>query len=249
MPLLTGLVSHWKLNEAAGNSRADSHGSNTLSESAATVGSATGKIGDAAAFDYEVSGRHLVRTNPASLKPGDTDFTIALWVRISVTPSTIGDGTVMSVINKAGGTDGEYSADFHSSTDRFRFTAYGASGYTSGDVVAANNFGAPPDTNFHLLIVKHDSVNNLLIIKVDNGTADTTAHTSGVFQSSENFHIGSLPDFSQTHKGEIDSVSYWSKLTSDAEDTELWNGGAGLDYESFGGGGGGNDARIVFRKA
>jgi len=75
--LLNDLVSWWSLDEASG-SRADSHGSNTLTDSN-TVTQATGKVSTAGQFT-KVNSEHLTVPATHGLHGGDRDIAIVLWV-------------------------------------------------------------------------------------------------------------------------------------------------------------------------
>ena len=75
-PLLTNLVSYWKLDEASGT-RADSHGTNHLTPSNAPVGAA-GKIGQGC--DFESSSGQML-SHPDADPLGNESFTYALWFK------------------------------------------------------------------------------------------------------------------------------------------------------------------------
>src|SRR5687768_2136031 len=76
-PLLTSLIAHWKLDQTSGV-RADSHAGNNLGD-INTVGSAAGKLGNAASF-IAANEEALGLGDNASLSMGNIDFTLALWV-------------------------------------------------------------------------------------------------------------------------------------------------------------------------
>ena len=62
---------------------ADSSGSaNTLSESAATISGAAGKISNGALL-VRSSGKYLTRASTSSLTMGNVDFSIAFWVKLN----------------------------------------------------------------------------------------------------------------------------------------------------------------------
>ncbi len=211
--LNTSLISYWKLDEASGT-RVDSEPTGTpqdLADNGSTV-STTGKINSAGQFTA-ASNQFLNRSDSADLSVGDIDFTLACWVYLDTKPSE------EYIVSK--GT-GEYYIRYKGSTDRFEATF-------EGSVVAtANTLGSPSTATWYLVIAWHDSVNNLVGISVNAGTADTTSWSSGVSDGTSVFNIGTvINNTSFDFDGRIDEVGFWKKVLTGAERTELYNAGAG----------------------
>ncbi len=218
MSLTTSLVSYWNLDEASGN-RADSHGTNTLTDNN-TVASATGKIGTAGDFEKNNS-EWLSHADNADLSTGDIDWTVQAWVQLESKPA----GDYMCVVGK-GGSGGEYALFWNAPDDRFYLYVNGAFGS-----IKANTFGAPSLATWYCLHIWHDSVNNLVGISVNAGTADTASYSGGITDGTGAFAIGRDEIGPAGYwDGLIDEVGFWKRVLTSQERTDLYNAGAGFAY-------------------
>lgn len=224
IPLASGLVSYWALDEASGT-RNDSHGSNHLTDNA-TVAGTTGKISNAADFEAGNS-EYLSLASNADVQTGDIDFTFAAWVNLE---SAAGLRTILSKFNNTSNLR-EYLLDYSATTSRFRFTV--SSNGTSTTTVSADNFGAASLATWYFVVAWHDATANTINIQVNNGTPNSAAHTGGVFTGSAAFRIGAAvasggaPAY---FDGLIDEVAFWKRALTDAERTDLYNSGSGRNY-------------------
>jgi hypothetical protein len=246
MSLLTNLDHYWKLDEAAASDAAvDAVGSETLPASnnpTATGGKLNGGRGFSAAFS-----RSLISPS-GTLNPGDTDFTFQAWVYLT-------DKTVIRTILSKWATvsfvpNYTFIMGYANTLDRYfwEVTPDGTTGSAGG--VAADNFGIPAALTWHLVHAWHDSINNLIGISVNAGAADTVSYSTGCFSNtSARIEFGSNEHASTGFwEGIIDEVGFWSRVLTSGERTALYNGGAGLDFSAFSGGGGGTRRRAkVFR--
>lgn len=223
-PLLTNLISHWRLDELSG-AALDTHGGNTLTDNN-TVTSAAGKIGTARHFAV-VNTEHLSIPDNAALSMGDIDFTIACWVRFTTTT-----GAERCIVGKwrNTGDQREYWLHYVNSLDRISFnvdpTGLGAATYR----VVANTLGAPSTATWYFIVAWHDAAANTINIQINNGTVDSAAHTLGVFNGTADFSIGSLGGLFEFFDGQIDSFSVWKRVLTSDERSFLWNNGSGRDY-------------------
>lgn len=234
MSLLTNLVSYWKLDEASGNAL-DSHSTNTLTENGTGgIASVAGKIVNARDFEFGDVDYFSLASN-ADVSLGDEDFTWAAWVNLESKP-----GALLTILSKYSSTTAEYALFWYNPTDRFAFECAGAGGANDA---FANNFGAPTIGEWNHVVCWHDSVNNLLGISVNAGTADTVAYTHGVGTNAADFTLGKYGSLGFGFDGLIDEVGLWKRVLTSQERTDLYNGGAGLSYDSFGGGGGSGGKR------
>lgn len=225
MALKDNLIAHWKLDEASGT-RFDSHGNNDLTNVNGTATSAklaTGWQGGTVTTDG-----YLFAADNAALSSGDSDFTFACWIWFHDIASTY---VLFCKHNDAlaATEDFEYRLYFNSTLNRFLFDV--GNDTTSGTVVA-DNFGGLSANTWYFVVCKHDSVNNEISIKVNDGTADTESYTGGSYDSNYRFYLGGQNDAGFL-VGILDSVSYWGRLTTSQEDTDLYNAGAGLDYDDW----------------
>jgi len=234
MSLLTSLVSHWRLNESSGN-RADAHGSNTLTNT--NVGAGTGLLGTCADFENASAGQKLAIASNSTLQMGDIDFTFAVWVNAESFDSV---GTEASwIMSKRDGSAPalEYQLLWRGTggggpaAPRFIFTVWNEA--QSSTPVNADNLGTPSTGTWYFIVAWHDSVNNVVGIQINNGTANTAAHTTGVAASDSTFQLSGRSG--STNKddhwdGLMESASLWKRVLTTAEKTTLYNAGAGLAY-------------------
>lgn len=245
MSLLDGLVSHYGLSQDALETRTDSHGSNDLDPTSNINNDPSGIIGLCQLFAQT---HYLQAQSATPFTFGDTSFTVGIWV------NAIGwdnDSSLQRhIINKWNSTNGrEWQMDWVDSIDRFRFIAR-----DSGDAntirAEANNFGIVSSrTNEWIFILGwHDADNNQIGIEVNNGTADTTAMTGGIQNTTTNslLSIGAqagsaLPMAVNKFSGRIDHSSIWSRILTTSEKTFLWNGGSGRPYSEYANSAGGSN--------
>lgn len=219
----TDLIAHWKLNEASGT-RNDSHGTNHLTSNN-NVASDTGKIGNAAKFT-RASETWLSIADNADLSMGDIDFTIAFWAYID----TLSVGNPQDCISKWDFFAGreEYLCRFNAS-NKFEFFVRDAANANTVSIASTTSISA---ATWYFVMMWHDSVGNTINVSVDNGTANSLGHSGGVRNSLSDFQLGRLTNTSTTALlgGRLDSVSIWKRLLTGTEKSNLYNGGAGLDY-------------------
>ena len=234
MALLDNLVSHWRLNESSGN-RADAHGTNTLIP-AIGVGNGTGLLGTCANFDVTAGKIALTLASNTSVQTGDIDFTAALWVNALTFDST-GSTEVSWILSKRDGTKHEFQLQWRGTAGggpaapRFRWGVFNES--ASQSQVDANNLGTPATGTWYFIIVWHDSVNDVIGIQVNNGTANTAAHSTGVAASNSPVYFSGRPGSvaADDHwDGRMESASLWKRILTTAEKTTLYNAGASLAY-------------------
>lgn len=224
MALTDSLVSYWKLDEASG-SRADSHGSNTLTDNN-TVLSATGKINSAADFEA-TNTEYLSCADNASLSTGDIDFTLTCWVNaesLATYPVMLRKG---SDIND----NIEYVLYYDTVNNVLKFGVTFSGTY--GEVSSGSSIST---ATWYFITCHHDSVNNQIAISVNDGTLQTASWTIGVDDSSHPFCIGASVGQSLWWDGLIDEVGFWKRVLTSGERTQLYNGGSGLAYPFTSGG-------------
>ena len=221
MALTTSLISYWKMDESSGT-RVDSHGTDDLAESGGTTNSSTGKINSAANF-VAANAAKLQHADDANLSTGDIDFTFACWVKLTSKTSI---GTIFA---KWSFTTFEFTLYYYQAIDRFEF-AVRNSANSSTVVVDANNLGAVSTGTWYYIVVWHDSVNDTLNIKVNDGTADATAHSGGVRDGAEPFAVGAFSNAANYLDGLVDELAMWKRVLTSTEHTQLYNSGNGLAY-------------------
>lgn len=206
--LSDNLISCWTLDEASGN-RADSFGSNTLTDTNA-VGSATGKISNAAggfSVTKALDGGNIL---PAS----GNNLTFQFWVKINSTLSS--DKFVIS----KGVLSSNYDFALYLRNTGL-YTMFGNANTLADFASTSWNV----DTNWHHIILTYNGSGTWTIYQ-DNGTADTVSITAG--NTAVSFDIGNLQtSLAFGYDGLIDEFAVWSRVISSGERTQLYNSGSG----------------------
>jgi len=225
--LLTSLISYWKLDEASGT-RVDSHGTNDLTDNG-SVASTSGVIGNAADFDSD----SLSHANNSDLQTGDIDFSISFWFQVKA------HGFYCYLLSKESGSEREYGLYFDGNGGSSLDLVWEGFGYAGGGNPFSLHWSAPIGTgSWHHCVVWHDSVANQVGICIDAGTPVTASLSTGVYASSAPFTVGNHGSDNRYFYGYADEVGFWKRVLTSQERTDLYGGGAGLPYSSFGGGGG-----------
>jgi hypothetical protein len=215
--LTDGLISWWSLDEAAGNARVDSHGSNNTS--ASTTPNTTAKIingYDAANHAGGSAGRARVTSPSGSLTDGG--LTVAAWVNYDGSSGNVftmrGDGVVT----------GAAVCEVRFLSGRFR-------PYYKGDNSVSTNLNEHAvGTGDHLVVVSFNPTDGKLYASVDNstliaGSDSTVAYTAGwgYWDIGENNSIAIL-------NGWVDELAIWGRAITQDEISEIWNNGDGIAY-------------------
>lgn len=217
MALTDDLISFWELEESSGT-RVDSHGSNDLIDND-TVGSATGKVGNAVSFVGVVS-EYLSLAGNTSVNVNTGPITIALWAQLTTKSAN------RHLFNKGD----EYFFYYDFTSDRFKFEVYGTAGFFDDEVVTASALGSPSTGAWYFLVVDHNPVTDLISIQGNNGTINTASHALGIHNGGGNIQLGRLNGFSGAHDGLLDQIGFWKRVLTSDERTFLYNGGAGRSY-------------------
>lgn len=214
-PLLTDLVSYWKLDEASGV-RYDSHGSKDLTD-VNTVGQSTGKIDSSALFVRANS--EFLRYNSGGLEPGAGSWTGSMWVNFTTV------GSENPLISSGG-------FSFPSFNVRHNGTAWVLYVIDSATVTATYTHTPSTGTWYHVAGVIDKTLNMLYLYL--NGAQVASASIAGAgldtFGVNWNFSLGKHQQSSQYLNGLLDEVGIWSRALTSDEVADLYNSGAGLAY-------------------
>jgi hypothetical protein len=229
--LLNGLVSFWKLDEASGNAL-DVHGSNELTANGTSIASVAGLIGNARDFERDNFDQYFSISNASQtlLSPGDSDFTIAGWIKLE-SKSNFSQHELVAKFNTTG-NQREYRLFYLQGDDAFRFTV-SPDGSASVTDLNASTFGSPSLGTWYFICAWHDAVNNTINISVNDGTTDSTTHSTGVFQGTADYTMGSAPSSLSFLDGTLDHWGFWNRVLTSEERTDLYNSGSGLAYPLF----------------
>lgn len=228
MSLLDNLVSYWKLDEASGT-RADSHGSNDLTDNN-TVGSTTGKLNNAASF-VAANSEYLSATG-SDLTAGTGSMTLAGWLRVnslaanrpiaSKGASRDGSPATAAGYNCQILPSGAVMSVFGDTANSTRLVS--SSG--AGEIVVGNTYhwAYVIDRAAHQVRVYK---NNSLILTQD------ISSRAGDCSSSSNFHLGANAAAVFWFDGWLDEWGCWNRVLIPTEIGQLYNSGNGLAYENF----------------
>lgn len=224
--LVDSLTAYWKLGEATAATRLDSVGTSHLTPlGGANPGPSqtTGIIGNAAQFTNANAEYLNIADNPA-LSCGNIDFSFSMWVYLDSDTATRG------IIAKGTGDAAatlEYRLLYNSVQDRFNFAVSDGATLTT---VGSSTFGPLTTATWYHIAVWHDSVNNVLGIRINDSATDTIAHTVGCQDGAGAFKIGTSGAITNFMDGRVDEVGFWKKVLSAAEITALYNGGFGQTW-------------------
>ena len=222
--LVTSLTAHWDLDEASGT-RVDAKGANDLTDNN-TVTQATGIVSNAAQFTSATT-EYLSLADNAALSTGDIDYTFAAWVYLDTIAGDTGIVNKHNTLNQK---------EYMMTTTTTQFRWFVSNDGTAESNVLASTFGNLSTATWYFVVVYHDSVNNLIGISVNNGAFDTTAHSTGSFDSTSPFELGRRDDAGATVylNGRMDETGFWKKMLTSQELTDLYNGGSGNTYNAAG---------------
>ena len=229
MALTDNCVAYWKLDESSAGSsqvnRVDEVSGHTLTD-INTTASGTGKIGNGADFE-EGNNEALNMADHADLSFGNEDFSLAVWVNME---SDSDDNYVVSKWD-FGANDREWSILYDFSDDRFCFDI--SSNGTAYQREKADNLGAPSTSTWYFIVAWHDADANTMNIQVNNGTVDSASYSSGCNDNISKVGVGCCHNSgnpASTMDGIVDEFGVWSRVLSESERTQLYNGGNGLTY-------------------
>lgn len=231
--LSTNLTAYWACNESSTGSRADLHGSNTLTENGTggVAAPATGAVYTNTCDFEDTESDYLGIADNADVSFGTgVSWTIIAWVKAESQPFT-----AMIVGKDGAATDGEIWLFYSGAASRYRVRMWAASGYGTETAISADTFGAPGTGAWHMIAVTNTSGGNLCI-SVNAGGQDCTA-TSGIYDSTGAFNIGvGRAVYGQFWDGLIGPVVLWKRALSAGDITSVYNSGAGMTYAAMTGG-------------
>lgn len=229
MDLTGNLVSFWELEEASGT-RADSKGSNSLSDNN-TVTQAGGIIGNAALFT-RANSEWLQATSNSSTQIGDVDFTIVCWVYLN----TVMDGTgtnFQMMIAEDDGTNRSFSiAQGSASTAEFEWRVFRSGGSA---ICRSLSFTTPVTATWYMLTCEYTSSGTTCGIAVNNGTVDSLSVGGAHISSTGDLFMGKRNSTGSEgyYDGRLDQVGLWTRLLNSTEKSFLYNSGAGRAYSEL----------------
>jgi Concanavalin A-like lectin/glucanases superfamily/Chaperone of endosialidase len=224
LSVATGLLAFWRMEEASGN-RVDSVSAMALvpAGTTANISQQPGLTGNALGL---AGGCLLTLADNATMSaiPGQS-FTIACWVRFT---SLSGD---MGLVGKGAGSAvaTEYQLLRRTTGNVFGLDT------SNGSVARSLNYTGlnPVVDTWYLVIGWWDQAAGTMNLQVNNGTLSSVANTEGSQNTTGTFDVGRVAMIGNHHNGRVDNVMWWKRALTAQERTDLWNGGAGLDYAAL----------------
>lgn len=210
----SGLTSLWHLDEGSGATRADSVTSNDLTD-VNTVGSAAGKINNAAVYAAGNTSQELTRTSTASLS-SYTDWTFGFWFNLSDTAANhglVGKGAQDAYL--------EFVFAYNSGTDSIQLAVRDL-GTT---IISTNTFTT---TNvWHFVAGGYDSVAGKFWLSLDNTAKEESGSVAANTTTTGTLKLGH--GFGNWTEGMIDNAFWYkNKSLSSGEISTIYNSGSGL---------------------
>ena len=226
--LLNALIAYWPGNEASGD-LLDLHSNSLTLTDTNSVTNAAGKVYATARQYTAANFEYHARAGNALLSTGDVDFTFATWVYLDTVAAN------NAILGKYGALgQREYGILYPIASSRIQFRV--SNDGTNTTFVNADALGTPSASTWYLVVAWHDSVADTINIQINNGTANSAAHATGVYDSAEGFTIGYASVFSSARIG---PTAFWKSaaggggVLSADQRTALYNGGTGLAYAEF----------------
>lgn len=212
--LTSNLVAYWNLDETSGV-RADSVAANSLFESN-TLGSVTGIISEAAAFD---GSSWLELADASFLSVGTGDFAFSIWFSLNGSTNDAGSPTLLEAP--------DYTTGF---LVRYNIASTGIQCFLAGN---NHEFSAP---------ITYGTTNHLVIIR-DTGTLYLFLNGAFVSSAASPEDLSGLSGTGAVGQdnrlqadpwwGWIDEVGFWSRSLNTSEVSALFNSGAGKPFGTF----------------
>jgi hypothetical protein len=221
--LKQNLLGWYALEEASGN-RSDSHTTARTLTDNNTVGSATGKIGDAASF-VAANTEYLSRSSDITTALG-SGFSVAFWFKTS-------GAATQALFAKLGtvSSNGQFGVYIGSTGAVVARVNSSSNNYIGRSTATGNN-----DGEWHLCVVTYDGSGTSAGVKIylDNAQADTGNSQAGTFASissvAANLSLGAFSAGGSPLTGDLDEAAWWNKVLSSDDRAALWNAGAGITY-------------------
>jgi hypothetical protein len=214
-PLLTGLISYYKLDDTS-----DSQGANTLVNN--SIAFITGKIGNAAQFTA-TNGQSLTSSS-SSLRISNGSATINMWVYNTV------QRTYSTFVYKNEGPHSFSYILYRYSTDsnQLRLEYWDAGGAKAFD---NDVFGSLALNTWYMITLRFDFSGNEVATFVNGGSKKVNTFSGfGTNNTGETDWTLGNDSGNDLYAGLIDEVGFWGRALTDAEITQLYNLGNGLTH-------------------
>jgi hypothetical protein len=230
---LDNIVAHWALEESSGT-RVDSHTAGHDLTDNNTVGTATGKQGEAADFESGNS-EYLSLADHADFDFTD-EFSISLWFKPESLATTLNNQSIIYKGNLGGDGNGGYRITYYNASGNKLLVQIWDSSNTDEQWRTTNNVIETADTWYHIVITV-DASTSTCTIYVDGSSEAVTnigSTATSIGANSGDVYIGAR-DAGQYIDGVFDEFTITSDVITSGEVTTIYNSGSGIPYEEAGG--------------
>ncbi len=170
------------------------------------------------------SSQYLDIVSTPDLSPGGI-FTIAVWIYPDSLPFT---QDVLSKYQNAGQREFLLEID-NAANATFLISPDGTIAHSINSL-----FGFVTSGQWHFIVASYDGTKTNIVVDAGH-VFSSSAYSSGVFQGTDSFVIGSSGNpLTRFFDGRIDGIGMWKgRALSFAEISQLYNGGAGLPFVNF----------------
>jgi hypothetical protein len=225
--LLTNLYAYYQLDEASGNALDASGAGLNLPNYSNPIGTTTGVINGARNWNSAGSA-YFYESDTTKFSPGSSHFSFSIWVNLA---NTTQGGADTGLITKTGTSDQkEYILWYQAGGDKKFHFFCSADGTTTSNVIWPT---APAANTWYNITGGWDGSN--VWISVNAAARVTTAFTGPLHQDTIGFQLGFEAGSGSPFIGKIDEFGFWvGRDLTNCEVSQLYNGGAGLPFSSFG---------------
>lgn len=217
--LTDSVIDHWRLNNTLDWTGIFGH---NFSTTGTPTNDASGKFQQAvllqsAGFDA------LQQSANAFNAAVHASFSIQLWAKSSA------DSVESSIIAIADGNGAGFALG-KNNNDQLKFS-YGNDGTGYPDSVTSGGSLNMDGTTYNHIVAVRDASAGLIKIAFNGNPFETSSTSTLALGTGGNLKIATNNGvFAQYWDGSIDSVTFWDRALTQAEATQLWNSGAGLDW-------------------
>ena len=192
------------------------------------ITSSAGIINTARAFPGS-GGASLFASGASNFSPGNNSFSFSFWVKLS--PTAGGDYEGLLAKSAVGPSNVEWMVYRHGD-NKLRFSV-SSNGSTLSTVTWAS---ALSTGTWYFVAGEWDGTN--IKLSLNGATFQTTSFSGPINSNTQPFDVGLISGSGNPLDGNIDEVGIWmGRALTQTEVGQLYNGGAGLPFSSFGNGG------------
>jgi hypothetical protein len=229
--LATSLQGYWALEEASGTRTDETANGNDLTDNN-TVGQGTGVLDNCA--DFESGNSEYLSITDASQTGLDItgSFSVSVWLKLESQPSNGFYGIIAK--HSGGGSNRAYAMSYRDNGGtKSIYLDLSDNGTGSSAYEITISAGLPTGSWAHVVLT-YTSGTGAMELFVDAVSEGTNTHSiTSIANRSDPFVLGALESASTAYfDGLMDEVAIWSKVLTQGEIFDLYNGGDALPYSS-----------------